>query len=79
MGKTAQNADYAHTVPELSPADLKDLQPEMMMRLIGTQDRTGKPNLGMVSFMRHAWPDKVASARPSSTLSNTTRGRGCSS
>jgi hypothetical protein len=60
MGKDRKVIDYAHTVPELSPEDLKELQPEMMMRLIGTQDRTRKPNIGMVPSMRHAWPDKIA-------------------
>ncbi len=60
MGKLHNAIDYAHTVPELSPADLKSLQPEMMMRLIGTRDRAGKPNVGMIPTMRHAWADKVA-------------------
>ncbi len=60
MGKETNARDYAHMVSELSPADLKELQPEMMMRLIGTRDRTGKPNVAMMPTMRHAWPDKVA-------------------
>jgi len=57
-GKTTPS--YANVKAEFSPEDLQALQPEMMIRLLGTQDRTGKPNLGMIPTMRHAWPDKIA-------------------